>query len=371
MIAACINEWRGVRNDGSGVLVLLGFPAYLAWRVCALLLRDPGLHIVALVAAEQRERAERSARELDRHVVGARDRFRCVLWVPDATDLGLVDSGAVLWATVTSIVDLTDTGTPCDATLPDSVPTSVPLAARCPQLRRFDFLSSAFVSGDRRGIVAESDFALDQGFKNRWEERLFAREHAVRAASLVVVPTIYRPTFLIGDSRSGEIDRFSGAYEILYLIERLYDAGLPTPMIGRGSVAAPIVPVDYVATAIARLFGTRGAIGRTFHLVDPDAPTVFAAYRRAAILQTGRPPAFTVAPMLAVRLLRSRLGERWNISPEAIIYLNWRVTYRTAESHALLTPVGILPPTFAEYSAAVVEYFADHCDDPRFGARLA
>lgn len=245
------------------------------------------------------------------------------------------------------------------------------MAARCPQLRRLDFLSSAFVAGDRQGIVAEGDFARGQGFRNRWEERLFVRERAIRAARLSNAPTIYRPTLLVGDSRSGEIDRFGAAYEPLRLIEQLHDAGLPIPMIGRGAGAAPIITVDYVAAAIAHSIVTPAAQGQTLHLADPDAPTIFAAYRRASILLTGRSPAFVLPPRLAARLLGAPPASRWDISSILIPYLRQRVTYGTSHAHALLSPAGILPPSFAVYSAAVVEFFVDHCDDPRFVGRLA
>jgi hypothetical protein len=336
-----------------------------------LLLRDPALKIVALVDAQQRESVERAAVELRRVAADVEGRFRCLTWYPDAPDLGLTAPVAQLCADVGMIVDLTDLGAPCSTTLPPPMPESLRLASHCPQLHRFDFLSSAFVSGDRRGLVAEFDFGFGQGFKNSWEERLYARERAVRVASLPVTPTIYRPIFLVGDSRTGEIERFTGAYAPLLLIERLHDMGLPVPMIGRGTTAAPIVPVDYVAAAIARLIITPQAAGQTFHLADPDAPTIFVAYRRAAILLTGRAPAFGLDPRLARRLLRSRFGRQWDISPVLVDYLDWPITYRTANSHALLAPVGIVPPSFADYSAAVIEFFADHCDDPRFGARLA
>lgn len=357
--------------DKANTVIVLGFPSYLAWRVCALLLRDPDRRIVALVERAGRERAERAAREFDRLVPGAAARFARQPWEPTAVDLGLGRDTLALLALAVAVVDLTDTGAPCSAPILPTSPGSLLLAAHCRQLRRFDFLSSAFVSGDRRGIVAEADLARGQGFKNRWEERLFVRERAVRAARLPIAPTIYRPTFLVGDSRSGEIERFGGAYEPLRLIERLHDAGLPVPMIGRGAGAAPIVPVDYVAAAIAHSIVTPAARGQTFHLADPDAPTVFAAYRRAAILLTGRAPTFGLTPGLAARLLGVRPARRWDISPVMVPYLRQRVSYGTGNTHALLAPVRILPPSFAAYSAAVIEFFADHCDDPRFGARLA
>src|SRR3954454_11779159 len=59
-------------------IVLTGFPGYLAWRLCALLLRDrPGAEIDALVNPRDADRAATAARELGRSVPEAQSHFRC------------------------------------------------------------------------------------------------------------------------------------------------------------------------------------------------------------------------------------------------------------------------------------------------------
>ena len=358
-------------DESRARILLIGFPGHLAWRVCVALLRDARVAITALVGSSDLGRAEVAARELDRLIPAASGRFGWYRCDWEARDLGLGAAIDAIVAETTGVADLTGVGDPCLPADSGSLGTLLALAPRCPHLRRFDFLSTAFVSGERRGIVAEADFARGQGFENDWEEAAFAEERRVREARLPVPPTIYRPTFLIGDSRSGEIDRFTGAYTILRLFEQLNAANLPIPRIGRGAGAAPIIPVDYVAAALAHLLTMPAARGKTFHLADPDAPTVGAAYRRCAELLVGRRPAWSLTPTTAARALRSRSLRPWDISPGLVPYLNRRVTYETASAHALLAPVGIMPPSFRDYAPAIVDFFADHCDDPRFGAGLA
>jgi len=352
-------------------ILLVGFPDYLAWRVCVALLRDTAISITALVGIGDERRAADAVRELARIVPTAPQRCRVQIGDWSAPDLGHGSAWTALLAETTRLVDLTGVGTPCTQIDMRRLDALLRFAAACPHVQRFDSLSTAFVSGDRIGIVAEAEFAQGQGFKNRWEAGAFAAERRLRAAPLKVPLTIYRPTFLVGDSRTGEIDRFDGPYAILRLLEQLNAVNLPPPLIGRGAVAAPFVPIDYVAAAIARLLLLPEAAGRTIQIADPDAPTIRTAYRRCAELLTGRTPRYSLNPGLVNRLLRSRLLRRWDISPGVVPYLNHRVTYETRTAHALLTPLGIYPPSFQEYAPALVEFFADHCDDPRFGAGLA
>lgn len=352
-------------------ILLVGFPNYLAWRVCVALLRDSAASVTALVRVDEETGATAAVSELARLVPNVSQRFRvqrCDWSFPNPT---LDPAWKTLLAEATQLVDLTGVGSPCSPNGTHRLETFLPFAAVCPHLRRFDYLSTAFVSGDRIGIVAEAEFAQGQGFKNSWEAGAFAAERLVRAAQLNVPLTVYRPTLLIGDSQTGEIDHFDGPYALLRLFEQINAANLPLPMIGRGAVAAPLVPIDYVATAIARLLLLPEAAGKTIQLADPGAPTIWTAYRRCAELLIGQTPRYSLKPALAAGALRSRLLRRWDISPEVVPYLNHRVTYETRTAHALLAPLGIFPPSFQDYAPALVEFFADHCDDPRFGAGLA
>jgi thioester reductase-like protein len=353
-------------------IVVTGFPDYLAWRLCALLLRDrPSAAIDALVRCRDADRAATVCDELGRVANVARSRFRWHRFDPDAPGLGLAPSLAASLTAATDIFHLAGVGAPCDLAGVQGTTAILAFAARCPGLRRFNYLSTAFVAGDRAGLIAEDDFDCGQGFKNAWEAMAFAAERLVRAALPELPITIYRPTFIVGDSRTGEIDRFTGAYAILRFLDRLDDANLPPPMIGRGAVPAHLVPVDYVAAAIAHLSAEPAASGQTFHLADPDPPTVWTAYRRCAALLLGREPFWHLAPYLADRAVRSPLLRQFALPPAIIPYFNQQVTYRTANTHALLAPAGIVPPTFHDYAPAIVEFYADHCDEPRFALTLA
>ena len=91
--------------------ILTGFPGYLAWRVCALLLRArPGLAIDALIAPRDRDRAATAARELDHLVPGAAARLRWHPYRPDAPDLGLDPAVTVHSLRVTALTTARERG---------------------------------------------------------------------------------------------------------------------------------------------------------------------------------------------------------------------------------------------------------------------
>ncbi len=79
---------------------------------------------------------------------------------------------------------------------------------------------------------------------------------------------------MVGDSRTGEIDKIDGPYyffKTLQRLRRVLPAWMPTVGIEGGEIN--IVPVDYVAAAIDHIAHQPDLDGRAFHLTDPDPRT--------------------------------------------------------------------------------------------------
>ncbi len=93
-------------------------------------------------------------------------------------------------------------------------------------------------------------------------------------------PTVYRPSVIVGDSRTGFTASYHGLYPFLELADRVAEpAAMPFPNSageGRrrlalrlpftGGEPRDLVPVDWVAQAIVRLLHRPRWHGRTFHL---------------------------------------------------------------------------------------------------------
>jgi nucleoside-diphosphate-sugar epimerase len=140
-------------------------------------------------------------------------------------------------------------------------------------------VSTAFVCGDRPGPVGEDDLDRGQGFHNDYEKSKFEAERRVRAARDLWA-TVYRPSVIVGDSRTGYTSSYHGLYRFLELAARLAGPPVtPTATAGGGRRLLPLrlpctgaeprnlVPVDWVARAVVRLVNRPDCHGRTYHLV--------------------------------------------------------------------------------------------------------
>src|SRR5215211_2014437 len=111
---------------------------------------------------------------------------------------------------------------------------------------------------------------MGQGFKNHYESTKFQAEVWVRSEADRVPTTILRPAIVVGDSRTGETQKFDGPYYILRVISLAAQRGLAIPNFGRSEAPFNVVPVDFVVGSIAAVASLEEALGETLHLVDPE-----------------------------------------------------------------------------------------------------
>lgn len=199
-----------------------------------------------------------------------------------APDLGLSDADrARLLADVTSIVhgaasvrfDLT-----AEAATRENVDATVSILALARELAargrlaRVDHVSTAYVAGDRTGRVYERELDVGQGFRNTYEASKCEAERRVRAAMVEGLPVaVHRPSIVVGDSRTG----MTRSFNVIYWPLRVWAGGWWSLFPGRRDALVDIVPVDFVASAIARLRRDPATLGGTFHLAaGDDAATV-------------------------------------------------------------------------------------------------
>jgi thioester reductase-like protein len=346
-----------------GSFLVTGFPGFIGTRLVGRLLADaPGSRVVALVEPRMAERAREVAATLpggDRVTVQPGDIADPLLGVDDATYERLV-------AQTTEIHHLAAI---YDLAVPDAVAERVnvggtqhvlDLARRAGRLERLHYVSTAYVAGWRSGRVYESELAAGQAFKNHYESTKFAAEVLVRGALDVIPTTVYRPAIVVGDSRTGETQKFDGPYYLLRTISRLH--GRPLPQIGRGDAPFNVVPVDFVVDAIAAGRSDAQATGLTLHLVDPEPMSSAQLMRLLAREYAGREPSYRIPPgvverALRVRPLRALLG---GAPPQSIAYLNHPVAFDTTNADALRRRAGLAAPVFGDYAANIVRFFREN-----------
>ena len=133
-------------------------------------------------------------------------------------------------------------------------------------------MSSIAVAGSYDGHFTEDDFDEGQELPTPYHRTKFESEKLVRER--VQGPwRAYRPSIVVGNSRTGEMDKIDGPYYFFKAIQKLRHA-LPEwfPLISLEFGRTNIVPVDYVAAAVDHIAHQDGLDGQAFHIVDPKPP---------------------------------------------------------------------------------------------------
>jgi nucleoside-diphosphate-sugar epimerase len=168
---------------------------------------------------------------------------------------------------------------------------------------------------------------------------------------------VVRPSTIVGNSRTGEIDRFDGPY-LLFLLIVTPRSELALPMPGRGDEPLNLVPIDWVARAAVAIGRDSRARGRTFHLVDSQPLTARGVFELVARAD-GRPaPRGSIPANLARALMRAPGLSRIANGPRAFIEtLTTRVRYDTRNTEELLASLGVETcPPIETYVDKLVEY---------------
>jgi thioester reductase-like protein len=353
----------------AGLTLVTGFPGFIGRRLVAHLLAGDGeARVVALVEERMLDGARQVAEQID--------PARIELVAGDITrpDLGLDEAtGERLRADVRRVFHLAaiyNLSVPLEMAQRVNVEGTGNVLDFCraaQRLERLAYVSTAYVAGLRQGIVYEHELSLGQGFKNHYESTKFQAEVWVRELMDRVPTTILRPAIVVGDSRTGETDKFDGPYYVLRGISRAAEMGRPLPQFGRASAPFNVVPVDYVVEAMAAAAADPAAEGETLHLVDPDPLSARELVELMAELYggpgiRGRVPSGLVTRSLKVKAVRERLD---GTPPESIAYLNHPVSYDTRRAVALLAPHGLRPPRFPDYAPAMVDFFRRHEHEER------
>ena len=229
------------------------------------------------------------------------------------------------------------------------------VARACTSLKCVVFHSSAHVSGDRTGVVLEGELEKGQEFRNVVEETFARGEKMMRAAMNKLPIAVVRPTIVVGDSQTGEVDRFDGPYFLILLIVTS-PADFPIPLPGRPDAALHLVPVDYYVRATCAIGRDPRAAGRTFHVGDPAPLTVKRVFELVAAAGGRRSPGFIPAN-LTKALLRTPGIDRLAKSPRAFMdALATPVTYSFANTTELLVDTDIRCPPLESYVDGLVEY---------------
>jgi thioester reductase-like protein/NADP-dependent 3-hydroxy acid dehydrogenase YdfG len=358
------------RHDGWMRYVVTGGTGFIGGRVVTRLVdTQPDAQVWVLVRRESLGRFERRAVAWDERVKPL---------VGDLTELDLTDDTLAELGSVDHVVhcaaiyDITAGEAEQRAANVDGTRAVVTLAQRLGAT--LHHVSSIAVAGDFRGEYTEDDFDVGQQLPTPYHRTKFEAESLVRSTPGLRY-RVYRPAVVVGDSRTGEMDKVDGPYYFFGVLSKL--AVLPrfTPLLLPDSGRTNIVPVDYVADSIVALMHAPGLDGRAFHLTAPKTIGLRGIYRGVAAAAglpalRGALPRSVAAPVLKVhgraKVVRNMAATQLGIPAEIFDVLDLAPTFVSDQTRAELAKVGITAvPEFSEYAPELWRYWAEHLDPDR------
>jgi NAD(P)-dependent dehydrogenase (short-subunit alcohol dehydrogenase family) len=243
---------------------------------------------------------------------------------------------------------------------------------------RMHHVSSIAVAGDHKGNFREDMFDEGQPLTHPYHRTKFEAEKIVRTDSTVPW-RVYRPAIVVGDSRTGEMDKIDGPYYFFKAIQKARGA-IPAwiPLIGPEMGDTNVVPVDWVAASIDHIAYMDGMDGRAFHLANPkpqssgDIINTFAkaahAPQLAMRVDTGLLEALPKGTLSLAMQIPAMKGVRkavladLGIPDEVLGYVGLTAEFDTRDSEQALAGTGIEIPELDQYAWKLWDYWERHLD---------
>jgi thioester reductase-like protein/NADP-dependent 3-hydroxy acid dehydrogenase YdfG len=351
--------------------VVTGGTGFIGRRVVSqILTRGEHAEVWVLVRRESLARFERLA-------VDWGNRAKPLVGDLVAPDLGLTDDAIAELGAVDHVVhcaaiyDITADESAQRAANVEGTRAVIELARRLDAT--LHHVSSIAVAGNHRGPYTEDDFDVAQDLPTPYHQTKFEAELLVRSEPGLRY-RVYRPAVVVGDSRTGEMDKIDGPYYFFGVLARL--AVLPsfTPIVLPDTGRTNIVPVDYVVNALIELMHAEGRDGQTFHLTAPKTIGLRGIYRgiaEAAGLPAlrGSLPSSTVTPVLKAtgraKILRNMAVTQLGIPAEILDVVDLAPTFTADNTAEALRGTGLTIPEFASYAPKLWRYWAEHLDPDR------
>lgn len=126
-----------------------------------------------------------------------------------------------------------------------------------------NFVSTAFVAGKQEGVCSPDELIVTpSNFRNGYEQSKAESELEVRRAADRYRVLVFRPSVIVGDSKTG----YTSSFNVLYIPARIFIRGLFRALPAIPNAPFDVVPVDHVAASMLALRAMRPPSGSCFHL---------------------------------------------------------------------------------------------------------
>ncbi|HEV7942343.1 MAG TPA: SDR family oxidoreductase [Solirubrobacteraceae bacterium] len=240
-------------------------------------------------------------------------------------------------------------------------------------------VSSIAVAGTKKGLFTEDAFDEGQRLPSPYHKTKFESERIVREQPYVPW-RVYRPAVVVGDSRTGEMDKIDGPYYFFKSVQMMRHL-MPEwlPLIGLDLGRTNIVPVDWVAAAIDHIAHKRGLDGRAFHLTDPHpmridrvfnllaeaahAPRFAVSLDKRLVTAVPKAPISLFSRLPLVSQARKLALRELGIPEEVLSHIDLVPEFDTRETRrALAGTTYETPPPFENYVTRLWDYWERDMD---------
>jgi len=352
--------------DYSRTIFLTGFPGFIAERLVERM-ASADRQFFLLIQPQFLEKAKETIESIAERTGTPAENFALIEGDIARPDLGMTleDLDAVRRETtdvfhLAAIYDLAVAKEPANTVNVEGTRNIDQLVSDLKLLRRYNYISTCYVAGRRTGHIREDELEHSAGFRNFYEESKYRAELQVERLKDRIPVTIFRPSVVVGDSRTGETAKYDGIY---YLIRYLRKApGLLRILnVGNSLVKLNLVPVDYVVDGIAALAFDDEAEGKTIALADPEPLTTKELFDTLAENLSGKrsvfgPPAAVMEKFLLLPFSPPMTG----LPLSAVPYFFIAQTYGTDLAVRLLAKHGISCPNFRDYAGNLLKFVEKH-----------
>ncbi len=244
--------------------------------------------------------------------------------------------------------------------------------------KHFHHMSSIAAAGLYEGTFREDMFEEARGLDNPYFASKHELEKVVRR-ECAIPWRIYRPGAVIGDSKTGEMDKIDGPYYFFSIIKRIRGL-LPqwAPMIGIEGGRINLVPVDFVTAAIDHIAHVGGLDGKCFHLTDPHpyrvgevmnifahaghAPDISVRVNIGLLRHLPVPLLSGLTSLPAMRRLQKSIMKDWALPPDVFTFFSYPTRFDSTEAQSVLEAAGIQVPRLEKYAGTLWDYWERHLD---------
>ena len=194
---------------------------------------------------------------------------------------------------------------------------------------------------------------------------------------------VYRPGIVVGDSRTGEMDKIDGPYYFFKLIQKLRKLLPPwVPVIGIEGGRQNLVPVNFIVDAMDHIAHQPHLDGQCFHLVDPnphrvgDILNIFARVAHApemslrvnALMFAFVPEIIRagLAHIKPVQRMRDQILKDLGMPGDVMRFVNYPTRFDCRETLKALKGTDIAVPPLESYAWKLWDYWERHLDPDLF-----